>query len=1495
MSDIAKLEIDETPMVNSVGRATKALTELEAVMRQLHIKGSASIEGLVAAIGESAKSGPIVRTVAEEFKRAAATMVVNAQESTTETGKIVKQSTQLQLNLVRALNQSLQQDFEKFAVQYLSEHKEMNSGMFLDWQKSGARLSGEMKRELKERLAAQSANLADQAANLKAASVMELQELRRKEVARLAYEAEFAALVKAEDAEALADKLANIKAADAMELQELRRQQAAKAQLQEAADADTLANIRAADAMELAAFQRAEKAKTAALELALAQRAALSLAALNRASGFATSQVGAAMSTAGTYQEYRPDTGSRGSVIPAKDIDLASKSMQVMHLTARDANSALRGMAQGFGFISSGLSTMLPLMAGFTLAAATVKSLKFGAQFEQSLFVIEELAGTASESMGGLSEKLLHLGATTQYGPLEAAKGLEILTLAGLSAADAISALRPALDFAAAGGVTMEAASETLVAVATAYGYSAKAFSTVGDVIAKTAAESMASVSGMSESFRTASVLAQSYNVTLADTATGLRDLSQIGIVGGRAGTSLRNFYTEITKSSGVVNKTLKDMRVELYNIPADGGGLKSLLDIVQQIDVTLVNKTQKAFDSFFAVLTNERGGKVPAAIFSAAREEMAKLHPEMNEVIAGYQASGKEAELAAYKTETLREAYEALKHKQSELIDSAAGFTFFAALEAQITSLGSYKGVVASLEASYIKAFGAASDGLYLVGARLRETFNSPEFTESLASVVKGFANLLEVGVKVGGFLVEQPAAFAALAAGGIALAYSVSGVATSMVAAAVGTTTFGTAVAAARTELGLMNIVAAAGPLKLLVLAAAVGTLAVAWFSAAKGSKEYNDQQAKAASSDTLEMLNRKNKDTKTSIEEMIVTLEAEAEARRTGATAAEAAAKVVGEKAIQRVGQEYDLQRAIADTNYQKERGILLDTSGGDYNSIKHEAEALEAKHRFAQESLADRKSAAQLEMQINVRRLAQLAAEKSAADVAAAAAKHNRPGALDDKGASSGRPVRATEAEQAAKRAETEFHKLMERIAARKALAEEAAASTNKLSEGDKAAIQNSSALTEVTEKLTAASRKQLSVQIATAREDIASAKASEQATAQRLLAAKSLSESHKIIAEAKASAAAYWNTDSAKTATGQASVGLQRSTFLMTEPQKSGALEEAQALGEYSLKAAELSKALEKAREVKEQYVETFLEDSGSAASQLELDIRLGTVDALEHELEVFTQIATVRAKERGLAASDNELQKAKDRKDHLKGAYTALKSYDLTVQDVAKSTESMVTRAFKGMEDALTNFAMTGRLSFSDLANSIVNDMVRIAVQQNITGPLAGMGMSFISSMLNPNAGVAASQGLTLADVGSAFARGAAFSDSGVQRYASGGTFTNSVVSRPTMFRHAGGAGMMGEAGAEAVMPLRRGPDGSLGVAAAGMGGGGGNSVVVNVIEAPGQGGTQSRRSEGGVDYLDILVEKVKSSVASDINRGSGSVPAALGRTYNLNRTAGAY
>ncbi|SFS08088.1 phage tail tape measure protein [Yoonia litorea] len=85
------------------------------------------------------------------------------------------------------------------------------------------------------------------------------------------------------------------------------------------------------------------------------------------------------------------------------------------------------------------------------------------------------------------------------------------------------------------------------------------------------------------------------------------------------------------------------------------------------------------------------------------------------------------------------------------------------------------------------------------------------------------------------------------------------------------------------------------------------------------------------------------------------------------------------------------------------------------------------------------------------------------------------------------------------------------------------------------------------------------------------------------------------------------------------------------------------------------------------------------------------------------------------------------------------------------------------------------------------------------------------------------------------------FADGGTFHQGRVMPFAKGG-----VVSTPTVFPMRGGTGLMGEAGPEAIMPLARGPDGSLGV----RGGGAGHITVNMNISTPDVAGFQRSSSQ---------------------------------------------
>ena len=122
----------------------------------------------------------------------------------------------------------------------------------------------------------------------------------------------------------------------------------------------------------------------------------------------------------------------------------------------------------------------------------------------------------------------------------------------------------------------------------------------------------------------------------------------------------------------------------------------------------------------------------------------------------------------------------------------------------------------------------------------------------------------------------------------------------------------------------------------------------------------------------------------------------------------------------------------------------------------------------------------------------------------------------------------------------------------------------------------------------------------------------------------------------------------------------------------------------------------------------------------------------------------------------------------------------------------------------RGLRSAIKGAVLDGD-SLSDslrtLANSMIDSAFNAAVKPvaDHVGGLVSGGIGNLFSGILP------------------FANGASFSQGRVQPFASGG-----VVNGPVSFPMRGGTGLMGEAGPEAIMPLSRGPDGKLGVAARG-------------------------------------------------------------------------
>lgn len=266
-------------------------------------------------------------------------------------------------------------------------------------------------------------------------------------------------------------------------------------------------------------------------------------------------------------------------------------------------------------------------------------------------------------------------------------------------------------------------------------------------------------------------------------------------------------------------------------------------------------------------------------------------------------------------------------------------------------------------------------------------------------------------------------------------------------------------------------------------------------------------------------------------------------------------------------------------------------------------------------------------------------------------------------------------------------------------------------------------------------------------------------------------------------------------------------------------------------------------------------------------------------DTSEIEKEKAAALANFESQRAALAITNDGRRKALD-------LTQSLTDRQLAYGEVFK-------QSFDQMGDALIEFTKTGKLNFKSLIDGMIEGLIRYELQQQSVALYAAARpalMNLIGSVFGFGVGPITANAFRAQDlaggsvIGASVAKGGVY-DAGLQKFGKGGMFTNSIVASPTLFKFAKGTGLMGEAGPEAIMPLKRDGQGNLGVRA----GGGGGSVDVVVNNYGNQQATTKETTDSrGNRKIEVIIGDM---VASEVARPGSSVQQSLAGSFN-NRPA---
>ncbi|MBI5111868.1 MAG: phage tail length tape measure family protein [Rhodovulum sp.] len=243
-----------------------------------------------------------------------------------------------------------------------------------------------------------------------------------------------------------------------------------------------------------------------------------------------------------------------------------------------------------------------------------------------------------------------------------------------------------------------------------------------------------------------------------------------------------------------------------------------------------------------------------------------------------------------------------------------------------------------------------------------------------------------------------------------------------------------------------------------------------------------------------------------------------------------------------------------------------------------------------------------------------------------------------------------------------------------------------------------------------------------------------------------------------------------------------------------------------------------------------------------------------------------------------------DTSRARDRIGYLGDAVTEMDRYALRVRELdralqdSKISQEDYNRALIAANPAFRGINDAGREAFGGLAQAMRDGKITgdelVSVLGSLQSRLIQLAANSVWDTLIKGAmGGGASGGGMFSWLSGLFgsANGNVFSFGNVIPFAAGG-----IVTAPTIFPMARGAGLMGEAGPEAIMPLRRAPDGRLGVVAANSNGGIAPMLNVVVNEAPGTRAQVSRGDDGGL-VIDV-VTPLENALGERRSRGRGAL-----------------
>lgn len=257
------------------------------------------------------------------------------------------------------------------------------------------------------------------------------------------------------------------------------------------------------------------------------------------------------------------------------------------------------GFSKGISKLSSAATKGLAA-AGTALVGVSGYALKVGSDFEAAMSRVAGISGATGKDLERLEETAKELGSTTKFSATEAAEAMENLASAGFTTNEIIDATPGLMDLAAAAGEDLASSADIAASTLRGFGLEASEAGHVADVLAENANRTNAAVADTGEAMKYVAPVAKAMGISMEETAAAIGLLSNAGIKGSQAGTTLRGALTRLVKPTEDMEGVMEELGITFFD---NEGKMKSLTEIIDILQDSTKDLTDEQKNNALAVL----------------------------------------------------------------------------------------------------------------------------------------------------------------------------------------------------------------------------------------------------------------------------------------------------------------------------------------------------------------------------------------------------------------------------------------------------------------------------------------------------------------------------------------------------------------------------------------------------------------------------------------------------------------------------------------------------------------------------------------------------------------------------------------------------------------------------------------------------------------------------------------------------------------------------